>query len=340
MRVYSQIMVSTQKDARTVLSDPRFSNRQELKRPQLPTARPNDASQPAAPGWFIHMDPPRHTHYRRLLQGQFTVRRMRLLEPRIERIAAELIDDMISHGPPVDLVSTFALPLPSRVICELLGVPYADHAFFESRSTAMVYGSQQALADLTGYLRDLIGAKEPGDDLISGLKAELTVEELTNIALILLVAGHETTAAMISLGVDTLLRHPEQDRSDPVEELLRHLTIVRVGAPNRAALEEVELDERTVAPGETVTIDLLAANHDPAVFPDPHTLRLDRPEAREHLAFGYGAHLCLGHNLARLELRIAYRALFEAFPALRHAGEPRPRAGYPIATLEELPVAW
>jgi cytochrome P450 len=268
---------------------------------------------------------------------------------------------MAAAGPPVDLVEAFALPIPSLVICELLGVPYTDHEFFQEQSAVMTgLGTQEqvtaAIGALAGYLGDLAAAKraEPGDDLLSGLIAEagLTDEELANIGLILLVAGHETTANMLALGTFALLQHPEQlaaFRADPalaepaVEELLRYLSILQFGAPNRAAMEDVELAGRLVRKGETVTLSLPAADHDPEVFDQPEALRLDRANARRHLAFGHGVHQCLGQQLARIEMRIAYRALFERFPDLRLAvpAEEVPlRDDAVVYGVWRLPVTW
>jgi cytochrome P450 len=349
--------------ARTVLADPRFSTRAELKRSPLGVApRPGGPGRPAAPGWFVNMDPPEHTRYRRLLTGQFTVRRMKQLEPRIRQIVDEHLTAMAAADPPVDLVAAFALPIPSLVICELLGVPYTDHAFFQEQSVVMArVGSTQdqvtaAIGALAGYLRDLVAAKraEPGDDLLSGLIAEagLTDEELANIGLILLVAGHETTANMLALGTFALLRHPEQlaafcadsALAEPaVEELLRYLSILQFAAPNRAALEDVELAGRLVRKGETVTLSLPAADHDPEVFDQPEAIRLDRANARRHLAFGHGVHQCLGQQLARIEMRIAYRTLFDRFPTLRLAvpAEEVPlRDDAVLYGVWRLPVTW
>lgn len=356
-------LVTGHDPASSVLSDPRFSTRPELKRSPLGAVpRPNGPGQPAAPGWFINMDPPEHTRYRRLLTGSFTVRRMRALEPRIQEIVNDHLTAMAAAGPPVDLVTDFALPVPSLVICELIGVPYADHEFFQGHATtlARVSSTQEqinaALAALAGYLRELVSAHRaaPGDDLIGGLiaEADVTDEELANIALILLIAGHETTANMLALGAFALLAHPErlaEFRADPaltdaaVEELLRYLSILQFGAPNRAALEDVELADRLVRKGETVTLSLPAANRDPAVFDDPDELRWDRPNGRRHLAFGHGVHQCLGQQLARIEMRIAYRALFERFPTLRlaiPAAEVSMRDDAAVYGVRRLPVAW
>ncbi|MEV4017157.1 cytochrome P450 [Nonomuraea angiospora] len=317
-------LATTMAAARTVLGDPRFSARQELKHTAVHVVRPGGPARPAPPGFFAATDPPEHTRYRRLLTGQFTVRRMRLLEPRIEQIAADHLDAMAKAGPPVDLVTAYALPIPSLVICELLGVPYTDHDFFQDRSAALVTPGRdgaQATADLTAYLGELVRRKrvEPGDDLISGLTGELTDEELTYVALILLVAGHETTANMLALGVFALLKEGLPFEEGAVEELLRWLSILHQGAPSRAALEDVEVAGELVRKGETVALSLPVINRDSAVFEDPDALRPDRPDARRHLAFGHGVHQCLGQQLARNELRIGYRALFERFPGLRLA---------------------
>ncbi|MCT2585583.1 cytochrome P450 [Actinophytocola gossypii] len=322
--------------ARTVLSDPRFTVRPELRHSPLsrPNVRPGGHDKPPAPGWFANMDRPEHARYRRLLTGRFTFRRMKLLEPRVARITADHLDAMADAGPPVDLVPAFALPIPSLVICELLGVPYDDHAFFEEQTTVAVNldnTSEQAMAaigSLARYLGDLVRHKRtrPADDLLSDLitETDLTDEELANIGLLLLVAGHETTAHMLALGTFALLRHPEQLAASAldetaVEELLRYLTIVHLGGPNRAALEDVEIAGRLIREGETVVLGLPAINRDPERFTDPDTLRLDRADARHHLGFGHGVHQCLGQQLARIEMRIAYRALFDRFPTLRLA---------------------
>lgn len=302
------------------------------------------------------MDPPDHTRYRRLLAGQFTAHRMRRLEPRIAEITAGRLDAMADAGPPVDLVSAFALPIPSLVICELLGVPYADHAFFQSRTNVIVdfdrsaEQATDAVRNLAAYLHDLIRHKRatPTDDLLGSLltSTDLTDVELTNIAMLLLVAGHETTANMLALGTFALLHHPSQidalGSDTAVEELLRYLSILHIGAPSRAALEDVELAGQLIRAGETVVLGLPAINRDPTRFPDPHDLRLDR-DARQHLAFGYGVHLCLGAQLARLEMRIGFRALFERFPTLRLAvpAEEVPlRDSAVVYGVQRLPVAW
>ncbi|NYI07914.1 cytochrome P450 [Allostreptomyces psammosilenae] len=354
-------LVTSHALARTVMADPRFSARMELR--HTPIHRPvaeRLTSRPAPPGFFIAMDPPDHTHYRRLLTGQFTVRRMNQLHPWIERVVEEHLDAMEQAGPPVDLVEAFALPIPSLVICELLGVPYADRDDFQRHSSTMVRldtGADEgmaAMAALTAYLRELAVRKraEPTDDMLSGLAAhqELNEDELAGMALLLLVAGHETTANMIGLGTFALLQHPAQAealRSDPaltdgaVEELMRYLTVIHNGT-GRAALEDVELDGELIREGENVWVSLSAANRDPARFSDPDELDLGRA-ASGHLGFGHGVHQCLGQQLARIELRSALPALFRRFPTLRlavPAEEVPTRTDMNIYGVHRLPVAW
>jgi cytochrome P450 len=329
--------VTTHELAREVLTDPRFSARQELMRVPFRTGlAAQRQNRPAAPGMFISVDAPEHTRYRRLLTGQFTVHRMKQLEPRIEQITGERLDAMLRLGPGVDLFQEFALPIPSLVICELLGVPDTERGRFQRDTTTLVdlkAGPEQAMAayqSVYGLLGEVVRAKqaEPTDDLLGGLAAtnELTEEELTNIALLLLTAGHETTANMLALGTFALLSNPSQLtalREDPslinnaVEELMRYLTIVQFGL-GRVAKEDLEIGNAHIKKGDLVVVAMNAANRDPRAFPDPDTLDIDRQMAR-HIAFGYGVHACLGQNVARAELKTVLPKLFKRFPNLRLA---------------------
>lgn len=338
--------------ARFVLSDPRFSSRLDLVRNPIRASAPT-----TMPGAFLFMDPPDHTRYRRLLTGQFTLRRMRELEPAITTIAADRLDALEKAGPPADLVRLFALPLASLVICSLLGVPYETHERFEQASHAMVDPTlsepdrEVAGGELFALLASLVAEKRrsPADDLLSGLLA-LTDEEIIGIGMMLLFAGHETTANMLGLGTFALLRHPAQLallRADPslvdgaVEELLRHLSIVQYEV-NRAALEDVEVAGQPVARGESLLVSIPMANRDPARFPDPDTLDVTRATSG-HMAFGHGVHQCLGQQLARIELRIGFSALLSRFPNLRLAVAPSEvplRAGRGIYGVDALPVIW
>ncbi|HEX6353188.1 cytochrome P450 [Actinophytocola sp.] len=346
---------------RAVLADQRFSSRLErrralIRRPRVAEFR--GASAP--PGFFIGMDPPDHTRLRRLLTGQFTVRRMKALEPRVEQIVVEHLDAMAQAAPPVDLVSAFALPIPSLVICELLGVPYADRERFQRDSsvllslTATDEAAAAAMGSLMGYLTELVARKhaEPTDDLLSGLVAggELGDDELVGVAFLLLIAGHETTANMLALGTFALLTNPEQaealregraEVANAVEELLRYLTIIQFGI-TRTAVEDVELGGEVIHADESVAVYAPTVNRDPARFPRGHDLDLTA-DAHGHLAFGHGVHQCLGQQLARIEMRVAYPALLRRFPTLRLAEPPEDvplRDDMAIYGVHHLMVEW
>jgi cytochrome P450 len=267
---------------------------------------------------------------------------------------------MAQAGPPVDLVTAFALPIPSLVICELLGVPYADREGFQRDSATLLNletsdeAAGVAMRSITGYLAELVERKraEPTEDLLGGLVAggDLTGEELVGMALLLLIAGHETTANMLGLGTFALLTRPEQaealregrvDVANAVEELLRYLTIIQHGG-SRTAVEDVELGGEVIRAGESVAIYLPLANRDPARFAGGHELDL-AADAHGHLAFGHGVHQCLGQQLARIEMRIAYPALLRRFPTLRLAVPPEEvpvRSDMAIYGVHRLPVEW
>jgi cytochrome P450 len=266
---------------------------------------------------------------------------------------------MEQAGPPADLVEMFALPIPSLVICDLLGVPYEDRARFHEQAAVVVdfeasaEEGATAYAAITEFFQELIERKriQPEDDLLSGLvsSGELNDDELIGAGTLLLVAGHETTANMLSLGTFALLAHPaelEHLRADPsllgnaVEELLRYLSITQFG-PARTALEDLELGGCSIRAGETVVVSLPAANRDRDRFAEPDTLDLRR-DASGHLAFGHGVHSCIGQQLARLEMQFGYSALFGRFPTLRLAIPPervRLKYGMPYG-VHELPVTW
>jgi cytochrome P450 len=354
---YEGWLITSHTLARAVLADQRFSARSELRK--FPN-RVNPDPQPARPGMFLVMDPPDHGHYRKLLTGQFTVRRMNELIPRIQEITTDHIEAMRRTGPPVDLVRAFALPIPSLVICELLGVPYSDRGHFQEQSSKLLkidspFAEIRAAADaIEAYILELVGTKrkKPSDDLLSGLitGGQLSDEEIATMGFLLLVAGHETTANMLALGTFTLLTNPDQLallRSDPglvdgaVEELLRYLTIVHFGA-TRTALEDVELDGQLIKAGAPVLISLPVANRDPMRFVDADRLNLAGSSAG-HLAFGHGIHQCLGQQLARIEMRIGFNALLRGFPTLElavPANDVPMRDDMAIYGVHKLPVTW
>ncbi|MGW4111474.1 cytochrome P450 [Actinosynnema sp. NPDC004786] len=351
--------------ARTLLGDPRLSSDRFRSRRVLeklpPEVRARLADGRARAGSFITMDPPDHTRYRRLLTGQFTVRRMRRLEPRIERIVADHLDAMVAAGPGADLVRAFALPVPSLVICELLGVEYRDRAEFQERTGTLlkldvpVAETIRVADELRAFMRRLVEAKraEPTDDILSGLieaDPTLTDDELIGIANLLLVAGHETTANMLALGTFALLEHPGQLaalRADPslvagaVEELLRYLSIVHLGVV-RTTLEEVEIAGEVVPPDSTVLVSVPAANRDPHQYPRPDELDVTRPRG-PHLAFGHGVHQCLGQQLARVEMAAGFTGLLTRLPGLRLAvpAEEVPlREDMLVYGVHALPITW
>ncbi|MGS2588431.1 cytochrome P450 [Streptomyces hebeiensis] len=347
--------------ARKLLADPRLSSDRTRDDFPLTSARAKGITK-KRPG-FISLDPPEHGYRRRMTISAFTVRRIKAMRPEIERIVHGFLDEMIAAGPPADLVSRFSLPVPSLVICRLLGVPYADHEFFQDASGRLLRSTTGAEAraardDLETYLDGLVREleREPRPGLLGTMiteqlaKGAIDREDLVSTAMLMLVAGHETTASMASLGVITLLDHPDQLaalRSDPslvpgaVEELLRYLAIADV-AGARVATADIEVDGQTVRAGEGVFINGSIANRDGAAFEHPDAFDVRR-DARHHLSFGYGVHQCLGQNLARLELEIMLTALFDRLPTLRLAvpvDQLTLRPGTTIQGVDELPVTW
>ncbi|MFR0357688.1 cytochrome P450 [Streptomyces sediminimaris] len=341
---------------RTMLTDARFSS--DRRHPDFPRfTRERRAFFPGRS--LIHMDPPEHGPARRAVVGEFTLRRMAGLRPRIQEIVDEHIDAMLAGPRPTDLVQALSLPVPSLVICEQLGVPYDDHDFFQARSSALLSraltteGRTRALTELRDYLKDLIAkrATEPTDDLLGRqLAQDNDPEDVLSLAFLLLLAGHETTANMISLGVVTLLERPEERaalREDPartlpaIEELLRVYTIAEF-ANSRVAVEDVEIGGVTIRAGDPVLALTNAANHDPSAFDEADEIKLDRG-ARNHVAFGFGIHQCLGQNLARLELQIVFDTLLHRIPTLRLA-TPADRLPYKddalIYGIHQVPVTW
>ena len=357
-------LVTRHKDVRTLLADRRVSADPTL--PGYPSTSPGMVARRSQARTFLSMDDPDHARLRRMVTAPFTVRRIEAMRPAVQRIVDELLDDLLAGPKPVDLVQAYALPVPSLVICELLGVPYEDHNFFQENSRVLVKRdaspekSVAAQSRLVDYLDDLIGRKlaEPADDLLSDLAAqrvrtgELTRRDAAAMGMLLLVAGHETTANMIALGTAALLQHPDQltalrETDDPklvagaVEELLRYLTIVHMGR-RRVALEDIELGGETIRAGDGIVLAGEVGNRDPEVFADPDRLDITR-DARRHIAFGFGVHQCLGQPLARVELQVAYTSLFRRIPTLSLATSvdelPFKHDGQ-VYGVYELPVTW
>lgn len=349
-------------DIRTMLSDPRLSA--VATRPGYPhitagvgVTKRNDTS-------FLRKDAPEHDVERRMVAPNFSVRRIESMRPNVQRIVDDALDRFQEVDRPADLIQKVALPIPSLVICELLGVPYSDHEFFQERSqvkfglSATPDEVAEALNDLSVYLGKLVAVKvaDPSDDLISDLvtgpllDGSLSKDEIVVMARLMLTAGHETTANMIGLIVFLLLHHPDQlaqIRTDSglvkaaVEELLRYTSIAHL-APVRVASEDLEIGGQIIRAGEGVILPLSAANWDEEVFPQPDRLDIHRP-ARNHLAFGFGSHSCIGQSLARLELEIVVTTLFRRLPTLSlvdSVADTRFKYDGLFFGVHELPVTW
>jgi len=360
-------LVSGFDEARAVLSDPRFSSDRFSYHPRFKElseeVRERLRDDKARAGSFINMDPPEHTRYRKLLTGQFTVRRIRELGARIEKIVAGRLDAMLAGGNTADLMAEFAFPVPSLMICELLGVPYADRAEFQERAKLLlrmdlpVKEGMENFAALRAFIQRLITEKRenPADDLLSGLihhagaDPALTDDELVNIANLLLLAGYDTTASMLGLGIFVLLQRPDQLatlRDDParvpdaVEELLRYLSVVNPGI-FRFATEDLEFHGEHIPAGSTVVVSVVATNRDARQWPEAD-LDLTRPRG-PHLAFGHGVHQCLGQQLARIEMQAGYAELLRRLPNLRLAVRPEEvplRNDMLTYGVHSLPIAW
>lgn len=349
-------LITRYDDVRAALTDPRFSKDWRWTLPA--EAR---AENPATPiPMMILMDPPEHTRLRKLVSRSFTLRRMEDLRPRVEQIVTELLDALPATGI-VDIMANYAFLLPVQVICELLGVPAEDRDDFAAWSNVMVDESSPedttaAMGKLNGYLSELIDAKRdnPDDALVSALievaedEDRLSREELVAMAMMLLIAGHETTVNLIGNGLLALLTHPEQRarlREQPelmpsaVEEFLRFDSPV-YNTPVRFMSEDVEVAGVTVPAGAVVVLATGSANRDADRFADPDAFRIDR-DASGHVSFGHGLHHCLGAQLARIEGQEAIGMLLARRPELAlavHPDEVARRRSTLIRGLSSLPV--
>ncbi|MEV4434419.1 cytochrome P450 [Streptomyces sp. NPDC049585] len=346
-------LVTRHEDVRAVLTDPRISsNPQHAGFPNISETM-GVPKQEQIPGWFVGLDSPEHDRFRKALIPEFTVRRVRAMRPAIERTVDGLIDELLAAGNSADLVADFALPVPSLVISALLGVPAADRDFFESRTRTLVAirssTDQQrdtATKELLRYINRLVDIKSkwPGDDLVSRLLAtgSIAPHEMSGVLLLLLIAGHETTANNIALGVMTLLLNPQWIGDDRVvEETLRFHSVADL-VSLRVAVQDVEIAGQLIRAGEGIVPLVAAANHDASAFECPHRFDPAR-SSRHHVAFGYGVHQCLGQNLVRVEMEIAYRRLFERIPTLELAVPTQELAfkhDVVLFGLHEMPVRW
>ena len=348
-------------DCRGALGDPRFSLAEAAVR-DVPRLTPQRSG-----AILTDLDPPEHTRLRRLVARAFTARRVEQLRAQAERIATQLLDAIMEAGQPTDLVQGFAVPLPGLMICELLGVPYADRDEFREwvgafMSTTALTERQRGtqLGQLAGYLARLAAQRrgEPADDLLSALVAageegdRLTEDELVQLTLLLLAAGYESTASQITNFTYALLTHPDQLallRSAPelmpgaVEELMRWVPLlVTADTLPRYAVDDVQLASGTIPAGDPVLLAKHAANRDPRAYPDPDRLDITR-NAQGQLGFGYGAHHCLGAQLARMDLQVALTALLDRLSGL-HLAVPeddlRWKSGMAVRGPVTLPIGW
>jgi len=313
------------------------------------------------------IDNPEHDRQKRMMVRDFTVKRVDEIRPHVEALVGNILDTMKKNGPPVDLVTMLAVTVPMTVICELLGVPYADRDFFAERGKAVFAAptaeeAAAAGADINAFIEKMIDLKtsSPGNDLISRMVHEQVLpghfhrSDLVSLGRLLLIAGHETTAGMIALSTLVLLNHPEAaadmrancDRPgfvvNAVDELLRYLSIIHSGR-RRVAIADVEIGGQMIRANEGVIILNNLMDRDEKVFPNPATLDLRRNNARANVAFGYGIHQCPGQMLARMELRVVHSMLWKRFPTLRLAvpvEQLKFLEGGPNFDIASLPLAW
>lgn len=352
-------VVSRYRDIRTALVDPRLSAK-TIPDSILPTDADNNVAV-----MFARTDDPEHHRLRRMMTSNFTFRRCESMRPHIQEMVDHYLGRMIEHGPPADLVREFALPVPSMVIALLLGVPPEDLELFQRNTTKGLDQKStdeekgRAFGAMYAYIEELVErkAREPGDDLISRLLTEYVATgqlDHTTTAMngvIMMQAGHETTANMISLGTVALLEHPEVFErlgrtEDPavianaVEELMRYLSIVH-SQVDRVATEDLTIGGQLIRAGEYVMMSLLAGNWDADFVDHPESLDVDR-NTRGHLGFGYGVHQCIGANLARVEMQVAFATLARRLPGLKLAVSPAELRfkNANIYGMKELPVSW
>ncbi|MFF0011477.1 cytochrome P450 [Streptomyces sp. NPDC005374] len=350
---------------RAILSDPRVSSNDKLSGFPYPNQAMSETAHDH-PLTIFNADGADHTRIRRMMTRPFTRARMEALRPKIQQFTDELIDKMLAGPKPVDLVQALSLPLPSLMICALLGVPYEDHDFFQEHSSFATRSDKTADDDrrageaLGGYLANLIQKKttEPAEDVLSDFAArvrdgDLTLPEATLLSMIMLIAGHETSANMITLGTALLLDNPEQmaklreiddtkNAANAVDEILRYITVATFGQ-RRIAAEDFEFEGASIKAGDGIVVPLPAGNWDPEAFPEPEKLDIER-KASHHHAFGWGIHQCLGQQLARIELQVVYGTLYRRIPTLRLAVDRDALAFRPADALAfgigELPVTW
>ena len=351
--------VSRYEDIRAALVDPRLSAK------TIPDSILPAGSDEARPVMFARTDDPEHHRLRRMLVSDFTFRRTEAMRPQIQGLVDQFLGEMISNGPPADMVRDFALPVPSLVIALLLGVPSEDLGLFQRNTTVGLDTRSteeqraQGFASMYAYIQELVARREhdPGDDLISRLvtgyvaTGQLSRETAAMTSVVMLVAGHETTVNMLSLGTVALLERPDVferlgQTDDPavianiVEELMRYLSIVHAQV-DRVATEDLTLGGQLIRAGDILVMNLPAANWDTKFVDNPEILDIDR-NTRGHLGFGHGVHQCIGQNLARVEMQIGFSTLARRLPGLKLAVSPDELKfkDSNIYGLKELPVRW
>jgi cytochrome P450 len=353
-------VITSYKSGRLLLTDKRLSA--DSLMPTLPHQSEAVAQFRAARN-FIGMDAPEHPYYRRMIANDFGPKRMEVLRPVVQQLVDERLDQALESGPPFDLVADFSLPVTSRVICELLGVPYESHDTFEQLSNSILSTrtdtekATKVNQEMLAFLGDLFEVKlgSPGADVLTQLSTQvhrgaLTRREAIHTAYLLLVAGHETTAGEIGLGALAIMVHPEQQAllvaqpqlaDNAVEEILRYVGVSHSGR-RRIALADIEIDGVTIKRGDGVIVMGIAQNRDPAIFDDPDTFDIRRSNAAMHVEFGHGTHICLGRPLARLELQVVFSTLFRKMPALTPTApiEELSFKSNVVYGLESLPVTW
>jgi cytochrome P450 len=347
-------------DARFVLGDARFSRVVPPGRDEPRMGQHNVA------GGILAMDPPEQTRIRRLATKAFTHRGVEALRPVAVQVADDLVDAMLAHGSPIDLVANFAVPLPVTIICTLLGVPVEDHELFAKWSEGFLSASGltpeevgECQVNLWQYMAALLAERtaEPRDDLLSAFAQvrenddRFSGDEILQLSAGLLAAGHETTMSQIPNFVLTLIEHPDQlarIKASPeiipqaVEELMRYIPLGIGAAFPRYAKEDLELGGVLVEAGEPVLAALGSANRDDAAFPHADTLDLTR-QTGAHIGFSHGSHHCLGAPLARMELQVALAALVGRLPNLRLAvpvEQLRWKRGGFMRSMLEMPIRW
>jgi cytochrome P450 len=351
--------------AREILASPGVSSDRTHPRYPVPPPFINREVMLRAGKALVSMDPPEHTFHRHIMVSEFTVKRLNSLRPRIQEMAEGCVNKLLASSKPADLVEILSQPIPSQVICVLLGVPYEQRPFFEARTKVVVSRKRSdhekvtALLELHGFVGELVARKETegGNDLLGRLidryRKAGAYDRDTLIALtgLLLTGGQDTTASTIALGALALIEHPDQleaIRQDPglmpvaVEEFLRYFSVSADTTGHRVALRDIEIGGVTIHEGDGIVSLVSAANRDPDIFADPEKLDIRRG-ARHHLGFGYGIHQCLGQNLSRIEIEIALGTLFRRIPDLRLAiplDEVPFKYDANVYGVDELPVTW